>query len=207
MPNNAPHNALQNAVNRAISEGSPVFVEMPAEPAGLTKNDIHAIRRADAICVHLSPRNPAGLVRLIKRKGYDAKPFETDQEYVLEGVTVTFETSHGRRALEAGTADCFAMTSIYHNQHTPASGILRSLREGDSLTFSFYPDCHTNGYVAEAGLHADCLYLHVKRGEKHARQTWELESSIAPANSARMCRGVPKSDSYESDAARVRNLA
>ena len=47
----------------------------------LSKTDIAAIRSADCICVHLNAKNPQGLVRLIKRKPYDAKPFETDQEY------------------------------------------------------------------------------------------------------------------------------
>lgn len=170
----------------------------------LTKADIAAIRGANDICIHLSKRNPAGLVRLIKRKPYDAKPFETDQEYILTA-TVNFETALGNNALESGAADCFAMAGIYHSQRSPVSSILKTLRVGDEITFSFYPDCHSNGYVAAAGLHADCLYLHVRRNGK--RQTWEFASSICPANSARMCRGVASTRDYDNAASEARKIA
>jgi hypothetical protein len=170
----------------------------------LTKDDITAIRSANDICVHLNSRNPQGLVRLIKRKPYNAKPFETDQEHVLTA-TVNFETALGNNALESGAAECFAMAGIYHNQSSPVSSILKTLRVGDEITFSFYPDCHSNGYVAAAGLHADCLYLHVRRSGK--RQTWEFASSICPPNSARMCRGVPKTRDYDTAAIEARKFA
>jgi hypothetical protein len=170
----------------------------------LTKTDIAAIRSADDICIHLGARNPQGLVHLIKRKAYNAKPFETDQEYIL-AATVNFETAHGRDALERGAAECFAMAGIYHNQGSPVSSILKSLRIGDEINFSFYPDAHSSGYVAAAGLHADCLYLHVRRNGK--RHTWELTSSICPANSARMCRGVPATRDYDNAANEARKIA
>ena len=171
----------------------------------LTKNDIAAFRAADDICIHLGKQHANGLVRLIKRKAYDAKPFETDQEYVLEGVRVTMETALGQTALDSGAAECFASGAIYHDQGTPLSGALKTLRVGDDLTFSFYPDGHSNGYAAAAGLHADVLYLDVRRNGK--RQRWTVATSICPANSARMCRGVPSGQSYERDAERVRKLA
>jgi hypothetical protein len=171
----------------------------------LTKTDIAAIRKADDICVHLGPRNPQGRVRLIKRKGYNAQPFETDQEYILENAKVVMETSLGTTALESGSADCFAMAGIYHGQRSPVSSILNTLRIGDEVTFSFYPDCHSNGYVAAAGLHADCLYLHVRRNGK--RHTWQLTESICANNSARMCRGVPKGRDYDHAASEARKIA
>lgn len=171
----------------------------------LTKEDIAAIRRADDICIHLGARHPEGLVRLIKRKAYNAKPFETDQEHVISGEHVTTESMPARDALERGTAEFFAMAGIYHNQHCPVSSVLKSLKVGDELTFSFYPDCHSNGYVAAAGLHADCLYLHVRRAGK--RHTWDLISSICPNNSARMCRGVPNSRDYDLSAEERRKIA
>jgi hypothetical protein len=171
----------------------------------LTKDDIHAIRNADDICVHLGSHNPQGLVRLIKRKPYNAKPFETDKEHVLQDVRVTMETIRGVDAVERGVAECFAMAGIYHDQGTPVSSILKTLRVGDELTFSFYPDGHCNGYIAAAGLHADILYLRVTRNGK--RHTWELTTSICATNSARMCRGVPDADSYAKDAERARKIA
>lgn len=171
----------------------------------LTKTDIAAIRRADDICIHLNSRNPNGLVRLIKRKRYNAAPFETDQEYVLENASVTVETASARTVLENGTGEFFSMSGIYHSQGAPVSSILKTLREGDQIRFSFYPDCHSNAYVASAGLHADCLYLYVTRNGK--RQTWEFESSICPANSARMCRGVPASRDYDNAANEGRKIS
>jgi hypothetical protein len=170
----------------------------------LSKTDIAAIRKADSLCIHLNARHPNGLVRLIKRKPYNAQPFETDQEYVLANEHVTMETTSGRDALERGIAECFSLVSIYHSQGCPSSSILKTLRAGDELTFSFYPDCHSQMYVARAGLHADCLYLHVRRNGK--RHTFELESSICPENSARMCRGVPASESYAKAAVEGRAL-
>jgi hypothetical protein len=171
----------------------------------LTKTDIAAIRAANDVCVHLNSKNPNGLVRLIKRKPYDSKPFETDQEYILENAKCVMETGLGQTALESGAAECFAMAGIYHGQRSPVSSILLTLRVGDEIKFSFYPDGHSNGYVAAAGLHADILYLHVIRGTK--RQTWEFTSSICAANSARMCRGVPKSRDYDQSAEDRRKLA
>jgi hypothetical protein len=171
----------------------------------LTKTDIDAIRRADDLCIHLGTRNPNGFVRLIKRKPYNAKPFETDQDYILENAVVKVETTLGQRALESGAAEFFESVGLYHNQASPASSILKTLRAGDELTFSFYPDCHSNGYVAAAGLHADCLYLHVTRNGK--RQSWEIAQSICPNNSARMCRGVPNSSDYDRAAFERREVA
>jgi hypothetical protein len=156
----------------------------------LTKNDIHAIRKANDICIHLNPRHPNGLVRLIKRKPYNPKPFDQDQEHVL---TATVELSHSRR--DEVSAECFAMAGIYRDQNCGVSSILMTLRAGDEITFSFYPDAHSNQYVAKAGLHADALFLHVRRNGKRIA-SFEFETSVCPNNSARMCRGIPESDEY-----------
>jgi hypothetical protein len=163
----------------------------------LTKDDIYAIRNADTLAIHLGHDhrdNGQGLVRFIKRKPYNAKPFDEDKEYVLTNCKVVMETYNGQRALETGRAKCFGYVSIYHDQRTPQSSILKTLKVDDEITFSFYPDAHSNEYVRKAGLHADALYLHVRRNGK--RQTWELETSICPDNSARMCHGVPDNESH-----------
>jgi hypothetical protein len=174
---------------------------MPA----LTKNDIHALRHAHDICVHLNARHPLGLVRLIKRKPYDAKPFETDQEHVLTAV-VKLYGHRGRNELENGSAHFFAMRGIYHNQHTALSYLLKALRAGDELEFTFWPDAHTNGYVAMSGLHADVLYMRAYRKGRVSFDV-EIETSICPSNSARMCKGVPNSEIYERDAEQARKVA
>jgi hypothetical protein len=100
------------------------------------------------------------------------------------------------------------MLGIYHKQQTGISSILKTLRVDDEITFRFHPDAHTNGYVAAAGLHADVLYLNVRRDGKTIAR-WEIDCTICPPNSARMCCGVPNSESYDRDAseARTRGLA
>jgi hypothetical protein len=123
----------------------------------------------------------------------------------LSNAAVQMETRLGRTALESGAAECFETCGIYHNQNSPVSSILKTLKADDEITFSFYPDCHSNGYVAAAGLHADCLYLHVTR--KGKRQTWELASQVSAPNSARMCLGVPNSPDYDRAASEARKLA
>lgn len=161
--------------------------------SALTKNDITAFRKADQIVVHLS--DLGARVALVKRKPYNAEPFETDQEYKLENCEVRLETTRGREALANGSARCFELVYLYHDQHTHASSVVKSLRAGDEIAFCFAPDHHTNGYVADAGLHADALLLRINRANKYL--TFELENSIGPNNSARMCFGVPKDPSYD----------
>jgi hypothetical protein len=48
--------------------------------------------------------------------------------------------------------------------------------------------------------------MDVKRQGKTVAH-WELQTSICPDNSARMCRGIPDSDSYESTADTARRVA
>lgn len=169
----------------------------------LSKDDISAFRKANDMCVHLD--KSGGRVRLIKRKPlWGAKPFETDTEYRVENATVTLEGYRHRDALDNG-ATCFASVSFYHDQHTPESAIVRTLRAGDEITFTFHPDHHTNGYVAAVGLHADSLFLRVRR-DGSTVANWEIETTICPSNSARMCRGVPDSETYAQDAAEARKI-
>lgn len=172
----------------------------------LSKDDIAAIRRADDLVIHLNSKYPAGLVRLIKRKPYNAKPFETDQEIVLESAKVSIEGHKAHAGIESGQVQCFDSVGIYPSQNTPVSNVLKTLRAGDEVEFQFRPDYHCNGYVAAAGLHADALMLIVRRnGARHAE--FELAMGICPDNSARMCRGVPFSEYAERCAAERRAIA
>lgn len=173
--------------------------------AQLTKLDIAALRHADDLTVHLSAKTPDGLVRLIQRKRPDERnPFAQDVEHLLS-VEVSMATHRGQEALKAGNAQCFAMVGLYRSQNTPAWCALRTLRADDEIEFQFHPDYHTNGYVAMAGLHADSLVLTVRRDGKTIAH-WEIATSICPVNSARMCRGVPNSETYNSDAAEARKV-
>jgi hypothetical protein len=158
----------------------------------LTKLDIAAFRKADALCVHLSQLYPTGLVRLIKRAGQNT--FDSDKEHVIE-CPVTLYGYRNQNAIADGAA-CFAHVSFYHAQNTPASCIVNTLRADDEISFEFYPDGQSNGYTAKAQLHADVLYLIVRRNDGSKRYRWELDVSICPDNSARMCRDVPSSKDY-----------
>lgn len=166
----------------------------------LTKFDIAAIRKADAIVVHLS--DTLNKVRLIKRRDYN-KPFSEDQEHVIPA-EVTLHGYHGREALKNG-AKFVAHQSIYNRQMDKAASVLRQLRVGDEAVFEFYPDAHSNGYLAAAGLHADICNLKIRRKGKIVA-TFELAESVCPDNSARMCRGVPPSEGYLA-AAKERQVA
>lgn len=175
---------------------------MPA----LTKIDLNALHKADDLVVHLGGRWADGLVRAIKRKDYNSTdPFETDKEHVIESVEVGCEHFQARDAVEAGGQFC-AHVSFYHNQQTHASAVVHTLRVGDEIKFSFYPDAHSNGYLAQHGLHGDVLYMVVRRKGKTVAR-WELAHSICANNSARMCRGAPVTEDYRRNAEEARKIA
>jgi hypothetical protein len=159
----------------------------------LTKFDIAAIRKADALVIHLSKHNSDGLVRLIKHADRSV-PFAQDQEHVLPA-EVRLHGFRGQDELKAGTASFVAHASVYWNQKGHVESILKSIREGDEIRFKFYPDAHSNGYLAMSGLHADVLFLAIDREGKRIAE-YELIVSACPSNSARMCRGLPDSESY-----------
>jgi hypothetical protein len=160
----------------------------------LTKLDIAAFRKADTLCVHLHKNKPNGLVRLIKNADRNVA-FDSNKEHVLE-CPVTLHGWHNRDAILDG-ANCFAHISFYHAQNTPASCIVNTLRVGDEISFEFYPDAHSNGNTTKAQLHADALYLIVRRDDGNKRYRWTMDVSICPDNSARMCHGVPSSEDYQ----------
>ncbi len=164
----------------------------------LTRTDLIALRKADSLCVHLGKNT---MVRAIKRADC-GEPFARDLEHIIPA-EVGFENIRGR---DNAAAECFAMVNLYPSQKHSAVLILRTLREGDELTFSFYPDAHSNGYMAAAGLHGDALMLHVRRDGKQIAH-WELCSSCCPSNSARMVRNVPDTESYHNSAIEARKVA
>lgn len=168
----------------------------------LTKTDIAALRKADDLVIHLNAALPTGKVSAIKRKRlYDPDPFAQDVYHTVTA-TVGLEGSRGHKELAEGRVKAFAMIGLYHNQHTTASALLKQLKVGDEVWFSFWPDGHSNGYIAAAGLHADLLMMRVIRKGKVIGR-WELTSSVTPDNSARMVTGVPNSASYNEAAKRI----
>jgi hypothetical protein len=163
---------------------------MPA----LTKTDVAAFRKGDLVSVHLSDRHPNGVVRVVKNADRNnGNPFPQDAEHVVDAATVTVDGYGHRGAIESGSARCFGLVYLYHGQSTHASSVVKTLREGDEISFRFYPDGLSNQYVKDAGLHADVLYLDVRRNGKRAFE-WKLVSSICPENTARMCQGFARRD-------------
>lgn len=171
----------------------------------LTAIDVAAMRQADRLVVAFNDHDNSlrkTSVRLVKdARRTDKTPFATDQEHELVDCPIRVIDRFDTKGVVA-----FSHVSLFHTQHSPSSTIVRSLRVGDQIEFNFYPDCHTNGYVAAAGLHADVLLLYVYRGEgnKQRRLEYEIDSGISPNNTARMIRGIPESNSYRRDGARVR---
>lgn len=161
----------------------------------LTKLDIAAIRKADDLVVVLAEGKPA--VTLTKKKRLnDPDPYAQDTRYSLDA-PVTLDGWHRRE--ETATARCFSYVTIFHNQHTHTSSVLNTLRVGDQISFRFWPDAHSNTNMARARLHGDVLYLDVYRnGHRHAE--FEIDHTNCPDNSARMCRGVKNTESWEIEA-------
>lgn len=170
----------------------------------LTKADISALRQGDDLVVHLT--KDQATARVAKRnRPTDENPFAQDVYHELTA-TVALHGYRGKNEIASGAAKCFAMVSFYHNQHTHISAVVKMLRVGDVVTFRFHPDYHTNGYCAAAGLHADVMTLEIRRADK-LYAVFEIDSCICPANSARMCSGIPNSEHYESDAVAARKIA
>lgn len=171
------------------------------EPYKLTKLDISALRKADNIAVHLHDGHPEGRVRVIKRapNATPKNPFPQEVEHVLPCPVVIDGygcDSEAMDKIKGGRARCFELIYLYPSQQTHASCVIKTLREGDEITFRFFPDAHSNGYVAEKDLHADVLYLEVRRNGKRIAK-WEIESSVCADNSARMCQGLTKQSYYD----------
>jgi hypothetical protein len=177
----------------------------------LTAIDIAAMRKCDRVVIVFNEsqnnlrRTCVVLTKEARRSERDT--FAQEIDHALEECPVRIE-NHGIFAgeLAAANVTAFALLYTYHNQRDHEASVLRTLRAGDVIAFRFYADCHTNGYIAAAGLHGDALFLDVERGEGKARRsfTFEMHSSVCPNNSARMVRGLAESDGYRRDGARCR---
>jgi hypothetical protein len=187
---------------------------LEATITALTKVDVKALHAADTLVVHLSKNSPNGRVTVIKERHENGDVWKAADGCVtrLEREIPAAVRIHNHfggspyAVVAEGTVSCFGHVNVYRSQHTQAAAILKSLRAGDELTFEFCPDWHNNGWIANAGLHADVLELSVRRnGQLVVR--WELEQNISPNNTARMCRGFPDPDGYADSTRRARENA
>jgi hypothetical protein len=64
----------------------------------------------------------------------------------------------------------------------------QTLHAGNEVRLYWFPDANTNDGLREVGMHADTLYVDVRRGKAWAR--YMAAVSVCPENSARMCKGA-----------------
>jgi hypothetical protein len=169
-------------------------------PHILTKIDIAALKHADYLTVRFDGSdNSKSAVSAIKRAHKtEQDPFATDQYHTISAPIMV----HGYDYKPASHVTCWEMLSLYYAQGGHVESVIGTLRAGDGVRFEFYPDYHSNGYMAKAGLHGDALRLHVTRGDKRFA-TWELAAQGCPDNSARMCKGIGQTERYKQQAVYV----
>lgn len=159
------------------------------EDKGLTKLDVAALRKADAICFDHNVRASASedaprgnFIRAIKRaEPSERDPYATDvthQIAVASGVRSYADDDHGR------TFVAFHMihSALYSPTWQTITGLLRS---GDELTLAWVRK-NSNGYLDDAGLVRDELRLHVQRGTREL--VFKVGESVTKDNSARLVR-------------------
>lgn len=137
--------------------------------AGLTKEHLSYIRRADDVyAIHTDGQNFLGCVK----RGVVGDMFSEDKRVLIP--------------VAGNGADGYYSTAWSFPWQT------HPLREGDAISFYWYPDAGTNDYMRDHGLHGDKLYVDISRGEGNKRRSWRylVDCSTCPDNSARMCRGT-----------------
>lgn len=139
----------------------------------ITKNDIKAMKQADKVCFEVHAG--IGRIRCIKEI---QDPYVYEVEYGIE--MPYFADNFGPDKFDS------AFHMFFCAKHTPYwQTILTFIRVNDSLSLRWHVD-NNNGYIKDAGLHCDELFLEVTRNE--TRFLFFLASSITPGNSARMVK-------------------
>lgn len=153
----------------------------------LTAFEVKALRASDDVAF-FHQADGKGVMRAIKRADYRV-PFSEDK-------TVEIEAQSGFRnyAIEDGfePETAFALVSNFKFGTMTLRTALDALRAGDRVRLEWSVDGHRNGYIKDAGLHADALYLLVERqrgGRWRQVAGYEIASGVNPGNSARMVRG------------------
>jgi hypothetical protein len=150
----------------------------------VTKMDIVAMRKADRLVLWM--RDAESYVHAVKEnRPTERDPFACDIVHVI-AAPVRLQTDWQN---EAHNPRCCASINFYRSSLEHAASILATLRTGDEISFEFYADAHTNGYMREAGLHGDVLYMDVTRAGKRVAR-FQLDYSNCSDNTARMIQGV-----------------
>lgn len=156
---------------------------MYIDPYELTKIDLAALKQANYLLVahNRSVSEPSCFQAVKEFAKTETNPFPVNAYHTMlapVSVQYNYRTPNAKYV-------CFESIWLYRPDH--ATSILDTLRAGDAISFMFYPDARSNGYLEDAGIHGDTLYLNVYRKGKHCAR-FELASSICKDNSARMCR-------------------
>jgi hypothetical protein len=153
----------------------------------LDRDDLKALRNADTVCFRY--HDEVATIECLKRDSDEFGAKERRRDITVEGVVYNGYDADGGRARGAEMNYGFAMfhSAKYTENWRTIVGLLRA---DDTLRLEFRTDDATNGYVKDAGLHADELWLRIERGEGPHRKRlyFLLDASVCPDNSARMCR-------------------
>lgn len=174
-----------------------------AELGVLTRDDLSALRLADAVTFHHNPIADGGpriSLHLESRMSDEPRIFTATQQRVfptadgrdrirdirLESSASGYPSdgSPGWGSADAPHLSCFYMIgSAQFNECWPT--IPRVLKVGDRLALHWVADNNT-GSITDAGLHNDQLRLYVHR--TGGRLVFPIAASVCPDNSARMIR-------------------
>lgn len=165
--------------------------------AGLSPQDIAALREADNVTFHVM--KGCGFIRC-HLDGYRGEPriFTKREQVLFPDVDLrdrrreigVDQSTHGYTDAGLSTWQADKQTTAFHMEHgskydRPWQTVVSLLRTGDVLRLDFVGS-NNNGYLKEAGLHLDSLTLSVTRGKR--RMEFLLATSVCPDNSARMVK-------------------
>ena len=164
-------------------------METTIQTVGLTSDDVKALRQADQVSFHFhQDQGSIVATKRVKNPG----PFGERERRHEFNVSSSFSGNKGSKPRQ-----CFAMEHGASYSETWQT-IAQSLKAGDEVTLHWSADGERTGYLEGAKvsqdntcaagmeLHADALYLQVRRGDK--RLSFFLSVSICPDNTARMIR-------------------
>lgn len=155
----------------------------------IDKDDLKALRNADTVCFRGS--EDGFTIECIKKERDEFGEKERRRNIPVLGSIYNGWDRDGGRARGEVMRNAFAMFSSAQYTENWRT-VVSLLRVGDELRLEFRTDEATNGYVKDANLHADELYLRVARtvgsSPREQRMYFLLDTSITPSNSARMCR-------------------
>ena len=150
----------------------------------IDRDDLKAMRTADAV-VFRSYRDGDSTIECVKKDRDEFGEKERRRNIAVYGSVYNgYDADGGRCRGEEMRYGCVVLTCAQYVENWRT--VVSLLRVGDELRLEFRTDEATNGYVKDAGLHADELWLRVDRNNK--RLYFLIETSICPSNSARMCR-------------------